>query len=212
MKYKIDKENWNRVEHFNFFKTFEDPNHGIVVNVDCTAAYQYAKQQGESFYLYYLHKILKAINAIEEFKYRIEGDDVFCYETIHGDGTVGREDHTFGFAFYEYNADRAVFTAKAEKENLRVKASSGLLTEGVGPRLDTIHFSAVPWFSFTSLKHARSLNNRNGIPKISTGKLFASQDRLLMPMQIEVHHGLIDGWHIGQLIDKIEELLKEDLL
>lgn len=212
MKYKIDKENWNRVEHFNFFKVFDDPNHGIVVNIDCTEAYEFAKKQGESFYLYYLHKMLKAVNAVKEFKYRIEGDDVYCYETIHGDGTVGRADHTFGFAFYAYDPDRFVFYDKANKEDRRVKESSGLMPEGSPNRLDTIHFSAVPWFSFTSLKHARSFSNHHGVPKISTGKTFRSNGRLLMPVQIEVHHGLIDGWHIGQLIGKIEEFLKEDSL
>jgi len=211
MKYKIDKENWNRIEHFNFFKAFDDPNHGIVAHIDCTEAYHFAKEQRESFYLYYLHKILKAVNAVEEFRYRIEGDDVYCYETIHGGGTVGREDHTFGFAFYEYDADRQIFINKAVKENLRVKESSGLLMDENGKRLDSIHFSAIPWFSFTSLKHTRSFTNHNGVPKISTGKVFQSDNKLLMPVQIEVHHGLIDGWHIGQLIDKMEEFLKEDV-
>jgi len=212
MRYKIDKENWNRIEHFNFFSSFDDPYHGIVVNIDCTEAYNFAKSRGESFYLYYLYKILKAINAVEEFKYRIEDGDVYCYETIHGGGTIGRPDHTFGFAFYEYGLDRQAFNMKADKENLLVKESSGLMLDENDARLDIIHFSAVPWFSFTGLKHPRSFTNHNGVPKVSTGKVFDFGDKLLMPVQIEAHHGLIDGWHMGQLIDKIEEYFKEDSL
>ena len=209
MRHKIDKQNWNRLEHFNFFKSFEDPNHGIVVNLDCTVAYSNAKILGESFYPYYLHKIFKAVNALEAFKYRIVNDEIFCYDTVNCAGTVGRNDHTFGFSFIPYNPDRTVFRALADAESLRVQQSSGLMLDENAARLDVIHFSAVPWISFTSLKHARSFGNDNGVPKISTGKTFWFDDKLMMPVQIEVHHGLIDGWHLGELINKMQELLNE---
>ncbi|NDW10809.1 chloramphenicol acetyltransferase [Dysgonomonas sp. 520] len=209
MKHKIDKQNWNRIEHFEFFRKFEDPNHGIVTNIDCTTAYKNAKDLGESFYYYYLHKIMKAVNSLEEFRYRIEEDDVFCYDTIHCEATVGRDDHTFGFSFFPYNIHRDAFTQLAEEETVRVKNSKGLLLDNNAARIDVIHFSAVPWFSFTDLKHARNIFGNKGVPKISTGKTFISDGKLLMPMQIEVHHGLIDGWHLGQLISKIQELFDE---
>ncbi|MDH6533634.1 chloramphenicol acetyltransferase [Parabacteroides sp. 52] len=209
MRHLIDKQNWDRIEHFNFFKEFDDPYHGVVVDIDCTLIYTYCKKKGESFYAFYLHKMLKAINALDAFKCRIDGDEVYCYDTVHGSGTVGREDHTFGFSFYPYDPDWITFKTLVEKENQRVKEGTGLMLDTNGSRLDTIHFSAVPWFRFTSLKHARSFSNPNGTPKLSTGKIYHSDNKIWMPTQIEVHHGLIDGWHLGVLIDKIHETFCE---
>ena len=72
MKQKLDVAAWNRREHFNFFKIFDIPYYGVTIQLDCTRAYQQAKTLGVSFYTYYLHKTLIAINQLDNFKYRIE--------------------------------------------------------------------------------------------------------------------------------------------
>lgn len=38
------------------------------------------------------------------------------YDFIHLSPTIGREDGTFGFGFFEYDADLEVFIQNAEKE------------------------------------------------------------------------------------------------
>ena len=71
MKKLIDLDNWNRKEHFLFFSKFEEPFFGVTVKVDCSTAYQKAKEKGVSFFLYYLYRALKTANKIENFRYRI---------------------------------------------------------------------------------------------------------------------------------------------
>ena len=48
------------------------------------------------------------------------------------------------------------------------------------------------------MKHARSANRGDSIPRISTGKLTRSGDRLTMPVSLDVHHGFIDGRQAGE--------------
>ena len=45
----IDIATWNRREHYEHFSAFDDPFFGVTVNVDCTCAYQEAKDKGVSF-------------------------------------------------------------------------------------------------------------------------------------------------------------------
>ena len=71
----IDVENWNRKEHFNFFSKMASPYFGIVTEVNCTKAYDIAKENGYSFFAYYLHKSMIAVNVVEELKYRIVNDN-----------------------------------------------------------------------------------------------------------------------------------------
>ena len=68
----IDIATWNRREHYEHFSAFDDPFFGVTVNVDCTRAYQEAKDKGVSFSLLVLHRIVTAAAAVEEFRYRIE--------------------------------------------------------------------------------------------------------------------------------------------
>ena len=86
----IDIATWNRREHYEHFSAFDDPFFGVTVQVDCTRAYQEAKTKGISFSLLVLHRITTAAAAVEEFRYRIEGDKVVCYDSLLPEATVGR--------------------------------------------------------------------------------------------------------------------------
>ena len=97
----IDIATWNRKEHFEHFSAFDDPFFGVTVHVDCTRSYQEAKDKGVSFSLLLLHRIITAASKVEEFRYRIEGDKVVCYDSLLPEATVGRADHTFSFAAFE---------------------------------------------------------------------------------------------------------------
>lgn len=81
-KKKVDISTWKRREHFDFFASMDDPFYGVVANVDFTDCHSEAKADGASFFLYSLHKIMKAVNQIEEFRTRIEGNDVVLFQPL----------------------------------------------------------------------------------------------------------------------------------
>jgi chloramphenicol O-acetyltransferase type A len=207
MKTLLDLENWNRKEHFLFFKQFEEPFFGLTLEIDCTKAYATAKQLGTSFFVYYLHKTILAVNTIESFRYRILDDAIYIYDTIDVSATIMREDKTFGFSLIEYSPNFEVFAANAFKEIERIQNTSGLLTREF-PNDNLIHFSAVPWINFASLSHARSYTFLDSCPKISFGKMMIANDgKRTMSMSIHAHHGLMDGYHVGQFVDCFQELM-----
>lgn len=209
MKTLLDIENWNRKEHFQFFKQMEEPFFGITTTIDCTKAYAAAKELKTSFFAYYLHKTIVAVNAIESFRYRIIDDAIYIYDTINVSATIMREDNTFGFSLIEYSPDFDVFAKNTSEEIQRIQNTSGLLTREF-PNNNLIHFSAVPWINFSSLSHARSYTFPDSCPKISFGKMsIGEDDKRTMPMSIHVHHGLMDGYHVGQFVEIFQELMNE---
>lgn len=209
MKQQFDLENWNRKEHFLFFKQMEEPFFGVTVSVDCTIAYNKAKSQSHSFFVYYLHKTLQAVNAIENFRYRIEDDTIVVYDRIDGSATIARPDETFGFSLIEFHPDFVVFEQNALTEIARVQNTKGLFTR-VFDLENLIHFSALPWIDFTSLSHARSFTFPDSCPKISFGKLVVQDDgSQRMNMSVHVHHGLMDGLHLGEFVDYFQQIMNE---
>ncbi len=206
MKQKLNLENWNRKEHFLFFKQMEEPFFGITTTVDCTKAYAKSKEIGVSFFVYYLHKTLQAVNEIENFRYRIIDDEVFIFDKIDASATIMREDKTFGFSYIEFLNDLTHFNEITLKEIERIQTTTGLFTREYPENL--IHFSALPWVNFTSLSHARSFTWADSCPKISFGKMMEENGKKTMSISVHVHHGLVDGYHVGLFIDALQNLLK----
>ncbi|SBV91288.1 chloramphenicol acetyltransferase [uncultured Dysgonomonas sp.] len=212
MRTPIDIEKWNRKEHFNFFKTFDDPFFGMTANVDFTPVYNYSKDKKSSFFLHSLHKIMQTVNAIDVFRYRIEGDDVVSYDTVHPAPTVGRDDGTFSFSFFDYYPDLKDFEENALQIIAKVKQSSGLGLDENSERTDVVHYSSVPWIRFTDMKHAVSFGNNGAIPKISTGKFFTEEQKILLPVSITVNHAIMDGLHVAQFLDKLHDSIHSHLI
>ncbi|MDH6310251.1 chloramphenicol O-acetyltransferase type A [Dysgonomonas sp. PFB1-18] len=206
----IDINTWIRKEHYEFFKDFDDPMFGLTFNVDFTAVYNEAKRTNSSFFLFSLHKIMQAANATEEFRYRIEGDDVVCYDVIHASSTVGRPDGTFGFSTMEYFTDRDTFVSEGSKVVERIKSLTGITFEEQTDRKDVIHYSPMPWIQFTDLKHPASFGKKFSIPKISTGKLFKEGAALKLPVSVTANHALMDGYHVARFLDNLNDLIQAD--
>lgn len=208
MKHEIDIQTWNRKDHFLFFSQFEEPFFGVTFTIDCTAAYARAKAAGHSFFLHYLYRALKAANAIEAFRYRIEGQRVYLFNEVNVATTVNRPDGTFGFGYMNYHTNEHDFYRHAEQEIARTRNSSGLQPSGAGDNV--IHFSALPWVNFTSLSHARMFRLADSCPKISFGKMTEANGHKTMPVSVHVHHGLADGYHVGLFAEQYQTLMSED--
>lgn len=207
MKKLIDLDNWNRKEHFLFFSKFDEPFFGVTVKVDCTIAYQKAKEKGISFFLYYLYRALKAANEVENFRYRIIENQPYDYATTNASPTINRPNGTFGFAYINYFENENKFYEYALQEIENVKKTSSLMPSISGENV--IHFSAIPWIDFTSISHARNFSHPDSCPKISFGKMTENNGQKEMSVSIHVHHALMDGYHVGLFIEKFQSLLSE---
>lgn len=209
MKTLLDIENWPRKEHFLFFKQMEEPFFGITTTIDCSKAYETAKESGISFFVYYLHQTIVAVNTIEPFRYRISGEEVLVYDQINASATISRKDNTFGFSLIEYSPDLTIFSENVSKEMERIQNTPGLFTRTFETD-NLIHFSAIPWINFTSLSHARGYTIPDSCPKISFGKMMVAENgKRTMSMSVHVHHGLMDGFHVGQFVDCFQSLMDQ---
>ena len=136
MKQKLDLNTWNRKEHFEFFSQMQEPFFGVTVPIDCTQAYAKSKELNVTFFTYYLHKTLAAINTIEPFRYRIIDNEVYVFDRIDASATILREDKTFGFSWMEYAEDINDFAEITKKEIARIQNTNFVINNSVTKRLD----------------------------------------------------------------------------
>ena len=199
----INLETWSRKNTFDYFKEFELPFFNITANVDVTNLKQHCEEKGYSYFLGSLFFAMKAANAIPEFKTRIHGRDVVQYSDVRIGSTIQYDDNSFGFCYFPYNDHLEEFVEMGEELLKKAIAEKSFAPKDGND--DLLHLSVIPWVHFTSIKHARRIGIEDSIPKIMFGKYEKQGEKLFMPINVEVHHALVDGYHVGQFFKKFQE-------
>lgn len=201
---KIDLATWPRTTMFQFFQGFTEPFHSVCVRMDCTEAFAYAKANRISVFLTLVHCTLVAAHGVENFRMRILAGEPWIFDCINAGCAVGRENGTIGFAHYPFHDDLIEF-ARTGSEAIEDAKNRTDLERPPGQNL--IRFSSLPWLDFTSLSHARNFNVEDSAPRISFGKITESDGRRTLPVSIHVHHGLVDGSHVGEFVEAMQQRL-----
>ncbi len=202
----FDINNWNRKKQYLFFKDYIDPFFNITTNVNVARLFKYCKTENLSFNLVFLHQLLSCTNSILNFKLRIKNEQVYIFDKIDVGTAILKEDKSFVFCYFPYTESLVDFlkSAKQQINNQMLNTDFNVKEE----RLDLIHTSILPWFSFTGIKHAKKGDEQTkGIPKFMIGKHFEQDHKLLLPLSIEVHHALMDGFHVGEFFNLLQEKL-----
>ncbi|MFC1960525.1 CatA-like O-acetyltransferase [Chloroflexota bacterium] len=201
----IDLENWSRREHFALFSGMDYPYFGICANVDLTAFYPAIKQRDVSFTVAIVYVLARVANAIPEFQYRIRGDEVVEHEVVHPCTTLLVDEDVFTFCTFDYAEDFAVFNTHATVQIAHVKKHPSL---DVGGGLDHwLFMTSIPWISFTGFIHPIHLSPVDSVPRLAWGKFFKDGERLQLPLNIQAHHALIDGVHVGRFYELVQDYL-----
>ena len=209
MKY-IDLENWKRKEHYKFFHRMDYSQFNICMDIDVSNFIKFTKQNGLSFYYSMIYASTTVINQIENFKYRIHDNNVVLHDKINPlftDMSKNGQDDLFKLIFVELNDDIYEFEKNAKETNKNQRAYLEL--DKLNGRDDLIYITCIPWISFTHVSHPISLNKNDSIPRISWGKYYKHEDRTLLPFSVQANHALIDGFHIGKYIDKLQTFIDE---
>jgi chloramphenicol O-acetyltransferase type A len=203
----LDLEKWIRKDVFEFFLAFDKPYFNICTQLDITPLLTALGDRKVSVSLAYHYFALRAANEIEPFRYRLKDGQVIVYDVIHGGTTVLLPSEIFTLTYFEYMPSFKKFMAGAELAMKEAVSGDGAFRPN--PRDDMIHFTTLPWVSFTSFSHARNWGREDSVPKIAFGKFTKVNERTLLPFSVEVHHALMDGLHVGRYVARLEEALRD---
>lgn len=207
MEYKkIDLSTWKRLPQYEFFKTFEQPFFNVTANVEVTKLHEYTKAKNLPYFYTILHTLLKTIHRIPEFRYRMYQGEVLDYNRINTGVTIIKADQNFLYGTLNYHQDLLDFITKSQAAIEIQKKEKGFVPH-TAPNV--VYVSSLPWVSFTGLQHARKTSLEDSIPRFVFGKYFQEGQQLKMPLSVEVHHALADGFHVGKLFELLQEGLDE---
>ncbi|MGI5940061.1 MAG: CatA-like O-acetyltransferase [Thermoleophilia bacterium] len=201
--HKIDLDTWDRKEHFAAYRGWDFPYINVGANVDVTALLEFAHRHRLSSYLVLVHTAHRTAHDIINFKYRIVDDAPVLFDTMGTTFTyMPADSELFINVLVEYVDDIFIFHETAQE--LAVKQGNHLGLEAHVKRVDLIRYSAIPWIQYTHFVRTITRSGVDSSPKISWGKYFNQDDRVLVPFSVQVHHGLMDGLHLGRYFERLQ--------
>ncbi len=204
----LDVTTWPRRDLFEFFRDYTNPYFNVCTSLDVTRLLEGLRARPEtSIALTYQYFALRAANETEPFRYRLNDGKVFVHDVIHGATIVLLPNESFNFAYFDYQEDFEKFIVGADRVAREAQRSDAIFSPSPSEAL--IHFSVLPWISFTSFAHARNRGRADSVPKIAFGKFTKESERTLLPISVEVHHALMDGLHVGRFLNRLQELLHQ---
>ncbi|MFU8793249.1 MAG: CatA-like O-acetyltransferase [Acholeplasmataceae bacterium] len=206
---KINLDTWERKAHYLFFKQLDVPQYDITFQIEITPLYHFVKKEGISFYLTMVHTVMKTINQIEAFKYRIIGDDVMYFDVTHPSFTdVMAGSHLFKMVSTQMTESLRDFLIQARRDS---DAQTSMIDEVKEKAPDLVYITSFPWGSYTGATNAVNIDPSDAIPRVSWGKFYMQGDRVMMPLTLRVHHGFVDGFHMGVFLEKLQVNMTQNL-
>ncbi|HDR7356649.1 TPA: type A chloramphenicol O-acetyltransferase, partial [Bacillus wiedmannii] len=179
----------------------------MTVNVDITRLLKELHQKGIKFYPVFIYLISKLVNNHKEFRTCFNDEGVLGYwEEMTPSYTIfHKDDKSFSSIWTDYSSGCYIFYKNYE-EDMRCYANvHGLFTkENIPP--NTFPISSIPWASFTGFN--LNINNDGDflLPIITCGKYFNEENKVILPVSLQVHHSVCDGYHASRFLEDLQEL------
>lgn len=204
-KRKIDMNAYARRNHFNYFRSMANPYVGMTVNVDITDFLRKIREGKQPFFLSVLYHMANAANAIPEMRQRIVDDGIVEYDRCLTSHTVSLDDGTYCYCQLDCSRPFGDFIQYAQRAQELARQESGL-DDGDEP--DSLFFvSTIPWVSYANIIQPTP-SPADSNPRITWGKYFEQEGKILMPVTLLCNHALVDGRHLAQFYENLAKELE----
>lgn len=205
MNYKIiDLESYQRKEYFMHYTKDIPCTYSVTCKIDVTNI----KHKELRFYPACIFAITSTVNMYEEFKTAynsnnelvVYNDMVPCYTVFNS------EIETFFNLWTIFNNNIDEFIKSYNEDIIKYKNSKVMnpkenMPENIFPisALPLLHFEG---FNLNLLKGYNYL-----LPIFTIGKYENINGRYIMPLSVQVHHGVCDGFHVSRFITTLQEII-----
>ena len=202
----IDVETWPRKDAYQLFSRGYLPYFSVTTPLDVTELYRFTKKEGLSFYRAMVYIVSRAMNELEPFRLRIRKDGIAVCDTVSPSYTTAGREGTFGICNVDYlpGETMADFCRRALEQEKRQGAEM-VVEDDV--RDDLIFFSCVPWFVTTSVLQEQPTDPDDSFPRVLWDRIHEEKGRKLVNFTLQLNHRLLDGAHVRDLLQRMEELM-----
>ena len=199
----IDMDAWPRRERYEHYMRAVPCTYSMTVKLDITSL----RRRGLRLYPAMLHLITGEVNRHEQFRMELrESGELVLYERMEPCYTVfHKETGTFSNLWTEYCEDYPLFLGRYEEDLRRYGQSEAFMAKPGLPE-NSFTVSMLPWASFEGF----NLNTTDFtylIPIFTMGRFYTEGARIRLPLAVQVHHAVCDGYHTCLFIDGLQNAI-----
>ncbi len=204
---KIDMQNWNRKNSYHHYFNDVPCTYSMTVNLDITNFLEVVRERRQKFFPVMLYALSQIVNSHKEFRMDMDEDHHIgyydcsnpCYTVYHS------ETETFTTIWTEYTPHVELFIQNYNQDIAKYKTDFHNSKPFAGKNYFNV--SCIPWTSFTGF-HLNLQKGYDYLPPIFTmGKYFLNDDKMMLPLSIQVHHAVCDGFHLSRFINELQDSL-----
>jgi chloramphenicol O-acetyltransferase type A len=195
-------ENYYRKAAFEFFRGYRNPFYSVSVPLKFSRLKAFLDERDYKTYLNLCYFFTRAMQPLEDFRYRLQDGEIVLYDSIHLGLTLPAAGGLFSFAYFDYTPDIESFNAGAV---LPEPDLPPLL--GERQAANHIFFTAIPGIPFRTFTHA-SNDPTDAAPRVAFGKPYKESGELWVPVGIQVNHAFVDGRALGELYHRAVEIFE----
>jgi len=195
----IDMENWERREFYEHFIQNVVCSYSITVNPDITPL------RGQRLYPAMIWLLTKTVNEMPEFRTVLTPEGPGIYDSMHPMYTVfNRENKNFSGIWSYFSEDYGEFLKSYEADEAEYSKSTRYAPKAGTPE-NSFNISMLPWLEFTAVNINVYDEGKFLLPIFTMGRYFDRDGKRLLPLAIQVHHAVCDGYHVGRFVETLQE-------
>ncbi len=207
----IDRKNWYRKEYFEHYLQ-QQTTFSITNEINITILMENLKKKNYTLYPAFIYMITKIANSYKEFRtsFNSKGQLGYWTEVLPFYTIFDKKTYTFSSIWSPNFTTFSKFHSQYKKDVEKYNGKSRLFPQTTIPE-NNIPISMIPWSSFTGFN--LNINNKGDylLPIITGGKYLQVDGELFMPVSLQVHHAVCDGFHASLFMNELQKLADESV-
>jgi len=206
---EIQMEQWARKDHYEHYKNNVRCSYSVTVDIDISKLLIRLKERGMKAYPVQIYMLSTVVNQFPEFRMTTnDGRRLGYWEVIDPIYTaLNPSTETFSAVWTRYDKCFNTFY-HAYLQDTAQYANGELFPQEHIP-LNTFNISSVPWLDFTAFNINVFSDGSYLLPIFTIGKYKKENDKTMMPLAIQCHHAVCDGWHVGKFVETLREMASD---
>lgn len=198
----IDRSSWARESYFQHYHQEVPCSYSLTATLDVTRL----REGGVKLYPALLYLLTAQVNEQPQFRTAFNRDGVLgIYDAMCPSYTVFHpQEERFSNLWTPWDPDYKTFLASYLADQAQFGAAPGFSPKPGQPD-NVFTVSMVPWITFEGFHLNLPKGNDYLIPIFTAGKLRQEGGRQLLPLAIQVHHAVCDGYHVGRFLEGLQE-------
>ena len=201
---KIDRNTWARGGLFTFYIDRMRVVMSLTVDIDAAPLAAFAKRNGLKFYPAMIWTVSSVINRHDEFKYGWDADgSLIRWEQVWPSyAHFHPEDQAFTKMVTPYEEDLFAFHARFMRDRERCRDLRAVVPDQPPNFFDV---SCLPWVRYRHFDLHVFDEGTFLAPVVTWGRMEAEGEKRMMPLTMNIHHAVADGFHLSRFFTEVQE-------